>query len=276
MKLLIDGDILLYKIGMVYDKPIQFGDDAPIYRDIQEAKDAYTLFISTLMSTLKADRMTLFFTTGKSWRYDVFPKYKGNRPPKPEIINTLKAWALVHYAEDVHCYQSYEADDLLGLHQDILGNTILCSSDKDLLQIPGKHYDWKRDCYQVEDGTFIDNRLFTVSPEEAEKFFWTQVLTGDPTDGYQGLPGVGPAKAKGILEGCESPEDYWAAIVIAYLRHGYTIQDARQQAQLAYILHPWDTYEYRWQPPFDIENDPKYETLIRVLTNKKGQITSNE
>lgn len=269
MRLIIDGDILLYKIGCSHDKPVQFGDDAPIMPDVSAAKDAFVLFIDDMKKTLKADKITLCFTTGRSWRYDIWDKYKANRPKeRPEIVGKLKTWAMVHYAQDLLVRDGFEADDLLGLSQDINGGTIICSSDKDLNQIPGRHYDWKRSVIFGDDGTLVDERQFTVTPEEAERFFWSQVLTGDPSDGYPGVPGIGPKKATVILADCHTASEFWVATAMTYLSHGLTIEDAIRMARLAYILHPWDYDTYRWVPPFDIENDVRYESTIKMLKEK--------
>jgi 5'-3' exonuclease len=48
------------------------------------------------------------------------------------------------------------------------------------------------------------------------KFFYTQILTGDRADNIGGLHGVGPVKASKILQGCETENELWDAVVKAY------------------------------------------------------------
>jgi DNA polymerase-1 len=111
-----------------------------------------------------------------------------------------------------------EADDVLGLRSG--KDTVIVSWDKDMKQIPGKHYNP------------ISDEVFEVSPEEGYRYFLTQVLTGDRVDGYTGLPGCGPVKAENILNASCT----WDSVAAAYTRAGLTEQDALRQARLAYIL----------------------------------------
>lgn len=68
-----------------------------------------------------------------------------------------------------------EADDALGIDQD--ENTVICSIDKDLLQIPGKHYN------------FVKQEWATVSPMQGLRHFYGQIITGDATDNIPAFDG---------------------------------------------------------------------------------------
>ncbi|NIW82658.1 MAG: phage exonuclease, partial [Thermoplasmata archaeon] len=59
----------------------------------------------------------------------------------------------------------------------------MVSNDKDLMTIPGKLY-----------RPMNDERL-TITKVEADRFWMKQTLMGDKTDGYDGIPGVGPKTA---------------------------------------------------------------------------------
>jgi DNA polymerase-1 len=88
-----------------------------------------------------------------------------------------------------------------------------------------------------------------ITKEEADKNFFIQALTGDATDGYKGLSGVGIKKAEAIL----GARPHWGAVEDAYVKAGYTKEEALTQARLARILRTqdWD-YEKRevklWTP----------------------------
>ncbi|MCM5691598.1 hypothetical protein GOA89_00395 [Sinorhizobium meliloti] len=71
------------------------------------------------------------------------------------------------------------------------------SQDKDMLTSPGKLY---------RGGEVID-----VSPGEARYNWVMQTLTGDVTDGYPGLKGMGPVKAAKVLDKAGPDEDPWPA-----------------------------------------------------------------
>lgn len=70
----------------------------------------------------------------------------------------------------------------------------IASTDKDLDQVSGEHYD------------FVKDVRYTVDPERGLRFFYFQLLTGDRTDNIIGIEGIGPVKAKAILERVQSDE----------------------------------------------------------------------
>ena len=79
----------------------------------------------------------------------------------------------------------------------------------------------------------LNSRTQTITKAEADFFHKIQTLTGDATDGYNGLPGFGPKTAQKLLhkEGCS-----WETVVKAYEKKGFTEEDALTTARLAYIL----------------------------------------
>jgi 5'-3' exonuclease len=82
-----------------------------------------------------------------------------------------------------------EADDSLGIAQSWMTDTIICSIDKDLLQIPGKHYN------------FVKKEFLDVSRIEGLQHFFKQILIGDTADNIGGCKGIGPVKAERLLGG---------------------------------------------------------------------------
>ena len=60
----------------------------------------------------------------------------------------------------------------------------------------------------------------------------------------KGLPGIGPVKAKAIL----GPRPSWGAVEKAYIKAGFTRDDAIRQARLVRILRhcDWDQKERRY------------------------------
>jgi len=81
-----------------------------------------------------------------------------------------------------------EADDLLAIW-----NTekpgIIVSIDKDLLQVPGLHFNTR-------------NKEYTnVTEDEGSLLLHTQVLMGDSVDNITGLKGIGKVKAAKVMEG---------------------------------------------------------------------------
>ena len=130
-----------------------------------------------------------------------------------------------------------EGDDRLGILATRPGNGIVVSDDKDLKGIPGQLFRPSKD------------ELLEINVEDADRFFLTQVLTGDTTDGYKGVPGIGPKKAEVIL----GTRPHWGAVEQAFIKAGLTKADALTQARLARILRwsDWDAEKGEpipWKP----------------------------
>jgi hypothetical protein len=91
---------------------------------------------------------------------------------------------------------------------------------------------------------FVKDEFYVVSEEEAERYFWVQALSGDPGDDVQGCPGVGEATARKILKDAKTGKECWQRIVKEYERKkdhkklsGKDPQCAAEEtARLVYIL----------------------------------------
>jgi 5'-3' exonuclease len=189
MKALIDGDIVVYRCAASAE-----GED-----DVGIALVRVDRLMEEILYATKADSYRAFLSGGNNFRYDVFPQYKANRKdaPKPRWLGACQDYLLSNWNAEIT--DGCEADDALGCAQDGTG-TIICSIDKDLLQIPGKHYN------------FVKNEFSEVTEFQGIKHFYLQLLQGDRTDGISGLDGIGPKKAEKYLEGCETEEDLFNTV----------------------------------------------------------------
>jgi DNA polymerase-1 len=178
-------------------------------------------------------------------------------------------WALREYLmETRRCFSKpgLEGDDVAGIlftsEKIIPGEKVLVYEDKDLLQLPGTHLRLNR----IKPGKVVDS-LFDVSLAQADYWHLMQTLAGDVTDGYTGIPGIGPKKAAKILDpfitcveeahGVEitscNVAAAWPAIVAAYEKAGLTADFALATARVARICRASDwnfkTKEVRlWTP----------------------------
>ena len=137
----------------------------------------------------------IFDHKGKTFRNDIFPNYKANRPPTPEDLvvqfplmrDATRAFNIA--ALEV---EGFEADDIiatLALRAQKMGARVtIVSSDKDLMQVVGDGitmYDVMRHktigVEQVEE-------KFGVSPA---RVIDVQSLAGDSVDNIPGAPGIG-------------------------------------------------------------------------------------
>lgn len=242
MELLVDADIICYTLAFIHEVTYEWDSDVKSKSiNLSKAQSGIDTFIQSLLESTETPEATFCFTSSPNFRYNVLSTYKHNRRhvEKPELLNELRKYITENYKTKVK--PRLEADDVMGILATISPNKyIIASIDKDLLQIPGLHYNWK-----TQD-------LKDISQEEADFFFFRQVLMGDSTDGYKGCPGIGPKKSLSILESVE-PENYWDVIVKTYESKGLTKEDALVQARVARILRKsdWDfkrkTYKL-WEP----------------------------
>jgi len=234
--LLIDADILVYKAAFSAEENIQWDEETwTTTANIEKGRDSLDQLVSDMCISLGTSQVIMCMTAPNNWRKDILPSYKEQRKAtrKPVLIKPL-----MQYIRDTYVtYErpTLEADDVLGIlatAQVITGEKVVCSIDKDLLQIPGQHWN-------------IDKKALTVVTEEAGiRLHLRQTLTGDPVDNYTGLPGCGPVKADKILSDLPDVPSMWAAIVAAYEKKGLTEDDALVQARVARICQARD-YDFK-------------------------------
>lgn len=113
-----------------------------------------------------------FISGPENFRYAIDPEYKANRRDtvRPEWLQPIREHLVVQW--NAHVSDGIEADDNLGIEQ--TEDTIICSIDKDLLQIPGKHYN-----FVSGDFKEIDTRTGWIN-------FYTQLIMGDKSDNIPG------------------------------------------------------------------------------------------
>ena len=202
MKALIDADIVAYRVACTCQE-----DDA---QDFVYAR-AEDLVDSILVNT-EADEYRLFLTGKDNFRYTIYPEYKAHRPKeKPFWLEACRQYLIATFNAEV--IDGQEADDAMGINQ--TGDTIICSIDKDLLMIPGQHYN------------FVKDEFITVTEEEAIKHFYMQCLTGDRADNIKGIEKVGPKKAEKILDGCTTEKQMFDKVREAYSNDEEFIMNAR-------------------------------------------------
>ena len=113
-----------------------------------------------------------------------------------------------------------EADDTCRILLEEDKENVIVSIDKDLRTFSGKIYD-----------SYHDEIRF-ISPKQAEANFKRQLLIGDTTDGYSGLPKVGKATADKLLLKGITIDD----IAQMYIEAGLGIEEFEKVYNCAKIL----------------------------------------
>lgn len=147
-----------------------------------------------------------------NFRKDIYPEYKANRPTlQPDL---KKALEYAHkYMVDKHnaiMANGMEADDLVSIWayecMDSNRDYAVVGIDKDLLQIPGDHYN------------FVKKEHTNVDVDTADYNLMRQCLVGDSSDNIQGIRGIGVKKADKILAGVPMRRR-WNRVRAAYRMH---------------------------------------------------------
>lgn len=238
---LIDGDILVYQAASSVERSTDWGEGVwTLHADEGQGIKRFDELVEQIMDITNADIAYIALSDKVNFRKEVLPTYKSNRDGvrKPMLIPRLREYAHEEYS--VYQRPKLEGDDILGILSTakglIDGDKFVATIDKDLKQIVGKHFSMSR----------VDDGITEVTPEEADRFFYMQTLTGDATDGYSGCPGIGPKKAAAILD--EAGPNPWPAIVKAYEKAGLNEDAALQQARVARILRASD-YNFKTKEP---------------------------
>jgi hypothetical protein len=193
---LIDADSLIYAVGFSSNDT-----EEPI------ALSRLEQTMTELCMDLDCDDYKGFLTGKGNFRNDiaVTAPYKGQRvADKPVHYQALRDHLVNSWGFEV--VQGIEADDAVGIAAYALAEdeSIMVHIDKDLNQFRGWHYNYRK------------KEKYYVSEFEGLKSFYTQILTGDRIDNIVGLKGIGPVKAKRILEECTNENELYQAVLKAY------------------------------------------------------------
>ena len=148
--------------------------------------------------------VVVFDAPGKTFRDDIYPAYKANRPPMPnDLRSQIEPTHDVIQAMGIPLLSvaAVEADDVIGTLSTTATamaiDTDIMSGDKDFAQLVGKRVrlidSMKRETY---DTAGIKVR-FGVEPEQIVDYL---TLVGDAVDNVPGVPKVGPKTATRWLE----------------------------------------------------------------------------
>lgn len=241
--LLVDGDVLLYKFGHRSQNKIVWANDlysewlTPLAQTLKEV-DTYIKYIQEKTECSRV-LICLSGSSSKQFRYKLLSTYKHNRKDKviPEYLEDIRGHLKKNYF-----YQQkdiLEADDCLGiLSTKYPKKVVIATIDKDLRQVPGFYFN------------FNVRKLELISKEEGDRFFYEQCLSGDPIDGYSGVPRIGKVKAKRIIEEVFhlGEKKIWERIVEEYKKKNLAEEYALTQARMARILRCSDWNASKQEP----------------------------
>ncbi|HEU5337960.1 MAG TPA: DNA polymerase I [Sulfuricaulis sp.] len=164
-----------------------------------------TNMLRRLLAEYDSDHIAVVFDAkGKTFRDDLYPEYKANRPPMPDDLS--------RQIEPIHAIvralglpliqvEGVEADDVIGTLARAAAaegrEAVISTGDKDMAQLVDGHVhlvDTMKDAIYDRDTVAAK---FGVTPEQMVDYL---ALVGDTSDNIPGVPGVGPKTAAKWLQ----------------------------------------------------------------------------
>jgi DNA polymerase I len=168
----------------------------------------YTTMLWKLAESLhKQDGPThlavIFDASSKTFRNDMYDKYKAHRPPPPpELIPQFPLIRDATRAFSLPCIEEegLEADDIIACYAKAAlregWNVTIVSSDKDLMQLIEPGLDMLDTMNDRRIGPDYVIEKFGVPPEQLGEVL---ALMGDSVDNIPGVPGIGPKTASKLI-----------------------------------------------------------------------------
>ena len=192
---LVDGSGFIFRAYHALPPLTRKADGLPVGAVHGFAAMLHKLLTSTNAGKKPTHLAVIFDAGRKTFRNDIYPEYKANRPEPPEdlipqfgLIRRLTEAFNVPAVEQ----EGYEADDLIATYarqaREAGATVHIVSSDKDLMQLVDEHtslYDAMKD---RDMGLDEVEKKFGVTPDKVTD---VQALAGDSTDNVPGVPGIG-------------------------------------------------------------------------------------
>lgn len=208
---LVDGSSYLYRaFHAMYKADLRTSTGMPV-----GAVRGVTSMLRRLFKDYPGSCITVIFDAkGKTFRDDMYPEYKAQRPPMPDdmrpqiepIHNIVRAMGM-----PLLVIPGVEADDVIGTLADQatkLGiDVIVSTGDKDMAQLVNKHVTLVNTMTEsVWDIEGVKEK-FGLPPELIIDYL---ALMGDKVDNIPGVPGVGEKTALALLSGLGGLDSIYA------------------------------------------------------------------
>lgn len=245
MTLLIDADWLIHSACAACECDIRWDEWInTLHLEQADVKDFISMRVGYWRDLTGHKDVVMCLSDYPTFRHEIHQEYKANRigKRKPLGMRDIRQWVSQEY--ETRSCSGLEADDTMALLATgvLYRDPIIVSIDKDMRTVP---------C-----SLLANEQVETVTLLEANRAWMKQTLTGDTSDNYAGLKGVGPVSAEKILGAASSLPEMWDKVVAAYQKAGLTLMDALFNARMARILRHGE-YDFHtgdvqlWDPDRD-------------------------
>jgi DNA polymerase I len=169
------------------------------------ASFGFTKMVLKLLADKEPAYLAIVFDArGPTFRHEIYPDYKANRPPMPDdmaaqipVIKSIVKNMNIKMMEKA----GYEADDIIGTLaracEEKGFKVVMVTGDKDFRQIITPNISmWDTMKDKVTDHASL-KKTYGFEPE---KFIDVMGLSGDSTDNIPGVPGIGEKTAVGLIQ----------------------------------------------------------------------------
>lgn len=244
---LIDGDILSYEIPFAAMKGWQKEGEPPF----DYVAEMLHQRVENIKHMAELDEIEMYMTGKGNFRFELATtqSYKSrDHDKRPFHYDNIRYYMISEYNAVV--VDGMEADDMLSIRQMerlMYGDTTICTRDKDLHMVAGRHYGWELG-KQPQFGPVVVSVLGDIALVDKKLKgtglfqFYGQLLTGDVTDSIPGLPKYGPVKAFSILNGCTSEFQLFTKVKDEYQKVYPADWEARmlEQGRLLWMVQSLD------------------------------------
>ena len=211
----------------------------------------------------------VFDAKGKTFRDELYPEYKANRPPMPEALQgqiekvheVVRAMGLPLLMVD-----GVEADDVIGTLAAAAAregrDTLISTGDKDMTQLVNEHVTLVNTMTDTVSDARAVREKFGVPPERIVDLL---ALVGDPSDNIPGVPGVGPKTAARWLQEYGDLDNLMKRAGEIKGKAGEALRNALEQLPLARRLATIKCDLPLEQGPGGLKRSPPDEARLREL-----------
>lgn len=253
--LIIDGDHAVYRCAASCEpnktKLERDPLDAALWRIDACVEDIY--------KACEPAHVEMYIGGEDNFRKTLYPQYKANRAGKvpPLWLQECREYLVTQYKAKV--VNGMEVDDMCGirmtrlyedswvdsLHSGDFSQTplpICVSLDKDLLQIPGTHYN------------FVNKEFTTTTLLQGLRIFYKQIILGDLSDNVPGYDGKYRSACPKFIQAIQAPIDEMTEELDMYNHVCEVYQATTEDWESTVNLHAQLLYCLReegkmWQPP---------------------------
>ena len=201
---LIDGSAFIFRAYHALPPLTRKSDGMPVGAVAGFCNLLWGELTSTRSGNAPTHLAVIFDAGSKTFRNDIYPAYKANRPELPEDLRPQFAFTRdATRAFNVACIEvdGYEADDIIATFahraRNAGGTVTIISSDKDLMQLVGDGVDMLDPMKNKRIGPDEVFEKFGVAPNRVVD---VQSLAGDSVDNVPGAPGIGIKTAALLIQ----------------------------------------------------------------------------